>query len=116
MTPTDAELRDAFHAAKLVASQRARWAAGDPGAPADTCRYCGRPRQHRFGSKLDGHAACIVTEDFKRLVGEVLRSPTATNAKVAAVLGVTPGIVRSWSYSAGVAGPTSHPLRKAGRP
>ena len=105
-------LRDEFYAARLAASQRARWDASDPGAPPDACRYCGRHWQRRAGSRLDGHAACIVGEDFKRRVGELLRSPAVTYAAVAEAVGVTPGVVQSWAYSAGVAGPLSHLLRR----
>jgi hypothetical protein len=106
------ELREEFHLAQLVASQQARWALGDPGAPEDLCRYCGRPWRAWPGSRLDGHAACIVGEDFKRSVGDFLRSPRVSYAAVARALGVTPGVVRSWAYSAGVAGPLCHSLRR----
>jgi hypothetical protein len=94
-----AALRDEFRLSNLVVSQRARWCAGDPGAEPNTCRYCGKHWQRWTGSKLDGHAACIVTEDFKRHVGELLRSsPTMTYVAVAEAIGVTPAVVRSWTY------------------
>jgi hypothetical protein len=105
-------LLEEFHTAKQIVAQHARWSATDA-VPVNTCRYCGRYWQHRFGSRLDGHAACIVTEDFKRRVGEVLRSsPTVTYRSLAKTLGVTPGIVNSWAFSAGIAGPVTHSLRK----
>jgi hypothetical protein len=108
-------LRAEFFVAKQTALYRARWADG-PVAPSDVCCYCGRYWQQRVGSRLDGHAACIVPDDFKRRIGELLRSPLVTYAVVAEVLGVTPGIVRSWAFSAGVVGPTTHKLRLKGHP
>jgi len=108
-------LRVAFAAARSSASLRARWSADDPSLPSDTCRYCGKFWRQRFGSQLDGHAACLVTEDFKHRVGAVLRSsPQMTYALVAEIIGVTPGCVRSWAFSAGIAGPTGHALRRIG--
>lgn len=101
-----AELFVAFQISSVTASQRALWGADHPALPPGTCRYCGKPRQKWTGSKLDGHAACIVTEDFKRRVGDVLRtSPRLTYAAIAKLLNVTPGIVRSWAFAAGIAGP-----------
>lgn len=109
-------LRDEFRHSNMSASRRALWCAGHPGAEPDTCRYCGRHWRHRAGSKLDGHAACIVTEDFKHHVGAILRSsPRVTYAAIAEALGVTQGIVTSWAHSAGVSGPVEHALRRGGK-
>lgn len=94
----DASLRDAFHAARLVMSQRARWCADDPGADPNACRYCGHYWRRWAGSKLDGHAACVVTEDFKSHIRETLRAPEVTYAAVAQVLDVSPAVVRSWAF------------------
>lgn len=66
--------------------------------PINTCRYCGKHWRLWTGSKLDGHAACVVTEDFKRRVGELLRSPTVTYSMIAETIGLTPSIVRSWTF------------------
>lgn len=93
-----AALREAFHSANRVASQRARWCADDPGADLDTCRYCGRRWRRWAGSTLDGHAACIVTDDFKQRLCEVLRSPRVTYQAIADAIGVTPAVIRSWTY------------------
>jgi hypothetical protein len=98
MTIDVTALRDEFRLAKLVASQRARWCADDPGADPNTCRYCGRHWRRWAGSKLDGHAACVVTEDFKLRLSGLLRSPTVTYAAVAEAIGVTPAVVRSWTF------------------
>jgi hypothetical protein len=100
------DLRVAFFEARRAASQLALWATDDPGA---ACRYCGRNRRFFAGSRIDGHAACIVGMDFKLRVGELLRSPLSYKA-VAAVIGVTSGVVRSWAFSVGVAGPVSRPV------
>lgn len=92
-------LRGAFRLSNLVASQCARWCADDPGAEPNTCRYCGRHWRRWTGSKLDGHAACIVTEDFKRRLVELLQSsPEMTYAAIATAIGVTPAVVRSWTF------------------
>jgi hypothetical protein len=109
---TAARLRDEFYEARRIAALQARWDFNDPKAPSDACRYCGRYWQRRAGSQLDGHAACIVTPDFKRSIGEILRSPSMTYALVAKMIGATSGMVTSWAFSAGVAGPLSHPLRR----
>jgi hypothetical protein len=102
----------ALRAEYLAARQLAQQQALDDRSDARTCRYCGRGRQLFAGSQLDGHAACLVGEDFKRRVGELLRMPVVTYAEVAGVLGVSVGVVRSWAYSAGVAGPLAHALRR----
>lgn len=91
-------LLDAFHASRRSVAQRARWEPADPGMPPLTCRYCGRYWRRWAGSKLDGHAACVVTEDFKLRVGALLRSPTVTYGAVGEVIGVTPAVVRSWTF------------------
>jgi hypothetical protein len=97
--PLDVDaLRDEFHCARMIASQRARWDASDPGAPPNTCRYCGKHWRRWVGSKLDGHAACIVTDDFKRRVGVLLRSPTVTYEAIGRAIDVTPAVVRSWTF------------------
>jgi hypothetical protein len=105
------DLRVVFLEARRAASQLGLWPTDDPGAPPDACRYCGRNRCFFAGSRIDGHAACIVGRDFKLRVGELLRSPLVSYKAVAAVIGVTPGVVRSWAFSAGVAGPVSQRLR-----
>jgi hypothetical protein len=92
-------LRDAFRISNMCASQRARWCSGDPGADPSLCRYCGRRWLKYAGSKLDGHAACVVTEDFKQQIGDLLRSsPEITFKKVADAIGVTASVVRAWTY------------------
>jgi hypothetical protein len=108
-------LREEFIAARQQALAQARWSADDPKVPPDVCRYCGRHWQRRAGSRLDGHAACIVPEDFKQRVGDLLRPAPMTYAVIADALDVTPNIVRSWAFSAGVVGPTTHKLRNYNR-
>ena len=92
-------LRDAFRLSNMMASQRALWCRDYPGAEPDTCRYCGRHWRQWAGSKLDGHAACIVSDDFKHQLAEALRSsPGVTYQAIASAIGVTPAVVRSWTY------------------
>jgi hypothetical protein len=93
-----ASLRDAFHISNTIASQRARWCAGDPGADPKLCRYCGKAWRKWPGSRLDGHAACIVTADFKQQLKEFLRPATVTYKQVADAIGVSESVVRSWTF------------------
>lgn len=107
------ELRAAFAAAKQKAREGAVWDLDDPGLPPETCAYCGQYRQARAGCVLDGHAACVVTNDFKQRVAEVLESsPLMTYATVAEMLGVGPGTITSWRSSVvgnhGVRVPAKH--------
>lgn len=99
MTLDTSKLRDAYRFSNMSASQRALWCSGFPGAEPNTCRYCGKHWRQWTGSKLDGHAACVVTNDFKRELANLLRSsPAVTYRSVAEALGVTPSVVRSWTY------------------
>lgn len=99
MTLDASKLRDAYRFANMAASQRARWCSGYPGADPDTCRYCGKHWRRWTGSKLDGHAACVVTADFKQELADLLlSSPAVTYRAIADALGVTPSVVRSWTY------------------
>lgn len=98
MTFDPQALRDAFHTSNMIASQRAQWCAGYPGAEPNICRYCGRHWRQWTGSKLDGHAACIVTPDFKRRLADILKAPEVTYKMVANAIGVTPSVVRSWTF------------------
>jgi len=92
------DIRDRFRVARMVKSQRARWYADDPGAEPNTCRFCGKSWRKWAGSKLDGHAKCIVGDDFKTWLREVLRDPRLTYAAVAGALDLSTAIVRSWTF------------------
>lgn len=100
MTPLfdAAALRDAFRHSNMTKSQRALWCAGFPGATPNTCRYCGKHWRQWAGSKLDGHAACIVTEDFKEHLREILCSPHVTYQLLANAIGVSTSVIRSWTF------------------
>lgn len=98
MTFDLSSLHVAYQHARNEAARRARWEADDPGATPNTCRYCGRSWRKWAGSKLDGHAACIVPDDFKRALTAMLRGSTVTYQQVATVIGVSSSIVRSWTF------------------
>lgn len=98
MTFDAVKLRDAYRFSNMSASQRALWCSGYPGAEPDTCRYCGKHWRQWTGSKLDGHAACVVTNDFKQQLVELFRDPRVTYKAVADAIGVTPAVVRSWTF------------------
>lgn len=92
-------LRDEFRYANMIVAQRALWCEGYPGAELNTCRYCGKHWRQWAGSKLDGHAACIVPDDFKKRLVKLLRSsPEVTYGAIADAIGVTIAVVRSWTF------------------
>jgi hypothetical protein len=66
----------------------------DPGS--GLCRYCGQRWMYWRGSALDGHAACLVSDEMKRRVAEVMQSPFVTGRRLAERLGVSESVVRSW--------------------
>lgn len=92
------ELRDRYRWACNAASVRALWCRDYPGAEPNTCRYCGKHWRQWFGSKLDGHSKCIVDEEFKAWLRELLRDPKLTYEKIAKAIDVTPSVVRSWTF------------------
>jgi hypothetical protein len=70
-------------------------AAGE--CPVDRCRYCGERWILWAGSKLDGHAKCLVPDSFKTSVRDAMaKQPALTFHAVAAALGVTDAVVRAW--------------------
>lgn len=75
---------------------RSRPIAGAEDVP-DRCRYCGRWWRPWSGSKLDGHASCVITEAFKQQLLETLdRNPGLQLRAVAEALAVTIASVRCW--------------------
>ncbi len=65
--------------------------------PGQSCRYCGRRHTPWFGSRLDGHALCVVSDGFKEFVGQQMRAHhRLTYAVVARAVGVTDSVVRAW--------------------
>lgn len=95
MTSRYAALAREFERARAVRNAAAR----DRGP--GVCRYCGQPRCAKLRSTLDGHARCIVTVEFMRLVREVLESDaTVTYDAIAESCGVTQTTVRRWYQAA----------------
>lgn len=70
----------------------------DHGMPGkEWCPYCGGWWRKWPGSKLDGHAACIVPQWFKDNLSREMRSRADLRyADVAAAIGVSTSVVRSW--------------------
>jgi hypothetical protein len=95
---TLADLRAAFDADRATL----QLAASDPNLiPPNTCRYCGLAWWHWAGSKLDGHAQCVVSAEFKRAVLELKTSgledgTLVTYKQIAGALDVSIAIVRAW--------------------
>ena len=88
------ELRDEYYAARARTARKAKYAADDPGMPLDTCRYCGRFWKRWAGSKLDGHAKCLVDERFRFLMRTCTVNPQLTYEKIGDAIGVTISVVR----------------------
>lgn len=62
-----------------------------------SCKYCGDFWQHWNGSKLDGHAKCMVPPWFKAELRAALKNAaTVSYTDVANALGVSLAVVRSW--------------------
>jgi hypothetical protein len=61
------------------------------------CRYCGGSWQRNAGSRLDGHAACIVSEAFKAEVAALYRrDPLVTLGTLASACGVPRSVITEW--------------------
>lgn len=60
------------------------------------CRYCGKYRGSWQGSKLDGHALCLVSPEFRHALAVAMRDPRLTYDLVAQTLGVPKTTVRAW--------------------
>lgn len=72
-------------------------------APAqrNTCSYCGRFWIPFGGSRLAGHATCVVSEQFQRLVEVRWRcDPRLTFGAIARTLGVSTATVVAWVRNA----------------
>jgi hypothetical protein len=86
------ELRQRFVDARVEVIEKAAVHAPD------RCRYCGQFWQKWLNSKLDGHSKCIVPAWFKALVAETMRADVRlTYGQVAAALGVSIAVLRSWA-------------------
>lgn len=64
------------------------------------CRYCRMDRKIYAGTMLDGHARCVVSDGFKRYLGDVMRDPRLTYDRVAKALEVSVITVRTWFRTA----------------
>lgn len=82
--------------ARYDADRAARQAAHPPAAPG-VCRYCGRAWRPWPGSKLDGHARCLVSAETLSAVA----SCPAPHSAIAATLGVSVAVARAWGRRGG---------------
>lgn len=100
---TLADLRELFENARIEAVTSARFTRAS--CPANTCRYCGLWWVPVFGTRLDGHARCIVPLDFIEAVTSLWRSdPKLTVQAIADALDVSKATVTSWCSSRRKAG------------
>lgn len=61
------------------------------------CRYCGEPWRRWMGSKIDGHALCLVSPEIRDdIVAIIARSAMLRVEDVAAQLGLTTAVMRAW--------------------
>jgi hypothetical protein len=108
------QLRRRYEFDRMLTSAHAYWDADDPNAPANTCRYCGRHWLKWFGSKLDGHASCVVTDDFKQILHDrVWHAADITIVAAATALGVSESVMRSWITPIAYKPPSPRSRRKA---
>ncbi len=90
MTDVLTELRAAYEADRAE-----RLAGAIPEPPPNICRYCGQHRWELPGSRLDGHARCVVSHAFKARLISVLNGRPPVSYKAAALaLGVD--VIRAW--------------------
>lgn len=82
---SDRQMRDAMH---------------EPETSPRLCRYCGKARQLYANSRLDGHAACVVSESFKRQLATAMKDPRLNYELLARALGVSSMTIRSWFRAA----------------
>ena len=91
------ELPQALASARAAASAAAQFSAGE--APPRTCRYCGRFWTWQGASNNDGHAACLVTESFRRALEELWRSsPTMNMQALASMCGTSKATINAWVH------------------
>lgn len=88
-----AEIRASYDRARLAAN---REAVHQSNVPPLTCRYCGMHWRLWNGSKLDGHAKCIVTPEFKAQLAASIRDTLIPYSAVGEAVGVSSSVVRSW--------------------
>lgn len=90
------ELHDEYKASRARQNAKAKFPS-ETAAGADTCRYCGRFWRKWTGSKLDGHAKCLVDERFRFLMRTCTVNPQLSYDKIGQRLGVTVSVVRCWA-------------------
>lgn len=86
-------LPDAYAAAQFIASELA---IHRDTPPRNTCRYCDGFWRPFTGTRFGGHVQCVVDEEFKIKLAALLDSPHVNVRTVAAMLDVTPAVVRAW--------------------
>ena len=65
------------------------------------CRYCGRGWVRWPGSKLDGHARCLVTSDFQDALWRLwLQVPSLSSQRIAKICCVPVRYVSAWMFHA----------------
>lgn len=90
-----------YDLARQETHRTARFANGGDARHGLQCRYCGKHRQAWRGTRLDGHARCVVTPAFMLLVLEVFEAvPGLTMREVASMLGVSQPTIRAWYRTA----------------
>lgn len=92
------EILHAAYTADRAECARAATSIAD--TPRNTCGYCGRFWRPFGGSKLAGHATCVVSEAFQRQVEFRYRTdPRLTMVAIARKLDVSVATVVAWVRS-----------------
>ena len=68
------------------------------------CRYCGKAWAQWYNSRLDGHAMCVATPEFRQLTVDVLHRADCTYDMAAAALNVSCSTLRAWWASSTLRG------------
>lgn len=90
------ELPEAFAAARVTASTAAIYPRAS--TPRNTCRYCGRFWKAVPGTRIDGHARCVVGVAFQHAVHELRwNDPALTRHRIGEVCGVSSSVVSAWT-------------------
>jgi hypothetical protein len=81
--------------------------------PLDTCQYCGKPWKRWAGSTLDGHTSCMVSDDFKAHLRQVLSgNARLTYRLVGQAFELSSSVVRAWVAPRGQRGRDDRYLRR----
>lgn len=93
---TGPDIAQAFLDSRVDASNAAKYTTTS--APPGLCRYCGMSWRPARDTRMDGHARCITTQAFQRIVYELwLHHAEWTRGRLGEVCGVSPRVILVWT-------------------